>query len=83
MRLYDVARAVIMDTVVPGVAPWDQVLANPYVWHFGLHSIPALPELLVQGKQRQYFDYFWRSSFALSGAVIDPMFEEVRQVLRL
>jgi pimeloyl-ACP methyl ester carboxylesterase len=55
----DLARAVIMNTVVPGVPPWDQVLANPYVWHFAFHSIPELPELLVQGKQRPYFDYFF------------------------
>lgn len=48
-----------MNTVVPGVAPWDEVLANPYVWHFAFHSIPQLPELLVQGKQRQYFDFFF------------------------
>ncbi|MGI9158092.1 MAG: alpha/beta fold hydrolase [Marmoricola sp.] len=56
-RFEDAPRTVIMDTVVPGVAPWDQVLANPYVWHFAFHSIPGLPELLVQGKQREYFDF--------------------------
>ena len=60
LRTYDgVARAVIMNTVVPGVSPWDQVLANPYVWHFAFHSIADLPELLVQGRQRLYFDYFF------------------------
>lgn len=58
-RFDDAARTVIMDTVVPGVAPWEQVLANPYVWHFAFHSIPDLPELLVQGKQRAYFDFFF------------------------
>jgi len=58
-RYDDAARTVIMDTVVPGVAPWKQVLANPYVWHFAFHSIPGLPELLVQGKQREYFDFFF------------------------
>jgi len=58
-RFDDASRTVIMDTVVPGVAPWEQVLANPYVWHFAFHSIPGLPELLVQGKQREYFDFFF------------------------
>lgn len=58
-RFDDAARTVIMDTVVPGVAPWEQVLANPYVWHFAFHSIPGLPELLVKGKQREYFDFFF------------------------
>ncbi len=58
-RFDDLSRAVVMDTVVPGLGPWDQVLRNPYIWHFALHSIPALPETLVQGRQREYFGYFY------------------------
>jgi pimeloyl-ACP methyl ester carboxylesterase len=52
-------RVVIMDTVVPGVEPWTTVLANPYIWHFGFHSIPVLPETLVAGRERPYFDFFF------------------------
>jgi pimeloyl-ACP methyl ester carboxylesterase len=55
----DLSRAVIMDTVIPGVAPWDQVRANPYIWHFAFHTIAELPERLVHGRQRPYFDYFY------------------------
>ena len=55
----DLTRAVIMDVVVPGIDPWEQVLRNPYIWHFAFHSIPALPERLVQGRQREYFDFFY------------------------
>jgi pimeloyl-ACP methyl ester carboxylesterase len=50
----DLRRAVIMDTVIPGVNPWDEVLRNPYLWHFAMHQIPELPERLVQGHQREY-----------------------------
>ncbi|MDL4819735.1 alpha/beta fold hydrolase [Actinomadura opuntiae] len=59
LRRYDAARVVIMNTVIPGVAPWDDVLRNPYIWHFGLHAVPALPETLVRGREREYFDYFY------------------------
>ncbi len=60
LRAYDdVARVVIMDVVVPGVDPWDEVLRNPYIWHFAFHSIPELPERLVQGRQAEYFDFFY------------------------
>jgi pimeloyl-ACP methyl ester carboxylesterase len=55
----DVARVVILNTVVPGVDPWDDVLRNPYIWHFAFHAIPGLPEQLVQGHQAAYFDYFF------------------------
>jgi pimeloyl-ACP methyl ester carboxylesterase len=55
----DLSRAVIMDVVVPGISPWEEVLRNPYIWHFAFHSIPDLPERLVQGHQREYFDFFY------------------------
>jgi pimeloyl-ACP methyl ester carboxylesterase len=48
-----------MDTVIPGLAPWTEVLRNPFIWHFAFHTIPNLPELLVKGHQRDYFDYFF------------------------
>ncbi|HTJ39562.1 MAG TPA: alpha/beta hydrolase [Dactylosporangium sp.] len=59
LRRYDLRRAVIMNTVIPGVAPWEEVRRNPYIWHFGLHAVPRLPELLVRGREREYFDYFY------------------------
>jgi pimeloyl-ACP methyl ester carboxylesterase len=60
LRTYqDLARVVIMDVVMPGVDPWEEVLRNPYLWHFAMHMIPALPERLVQGHQEEYFGYFY------------------------
>ena len=29
-------------------------MRNPYLWHFAMHAIPALPELLTQGRQGQH-----------------------------
>ena len=59
LRKYEAARVVIMNTVIPGVEPWTDVVANPYIWHFGLHAVPSLPEALVRGRQAEYFDYFY------------------------
>jgi pimeloyl-ACP methyl ester carboxylesterase len=50
--------AVVMNTVVPGIEPWSKVLADPRVWHFAFHAIPGLPEKLVAGHEREYFDFF-------------------------
>jgi len=50
--------AVVANTVVPGLDPWEQLLADPRIWHFAFHSIPELPETMVQARQRPYFDYF-------------------------
>jgi pimeloyl-ACP methyl ester carboxylesterase len=55
----DLARAVIMDVPVPGVDPWDDFVRAPFLWHFALHAVPALPERLVAGQQDAYFGYFY------------------------
>lgn len=56
---HELERAVIMDVVIPGLKPWEEVIRNPYIWHFKFHAIPKLPESLVTGKEREYFDYFY------------------------
>jgi pimeloyl-ACP methyl ester carboxylesterase len=53
-----VSGAIIMNTVIPGLDPWDELLANPQVWHFAFHQLPDLPETLVSGRERAYFDFF-------------------------
>ena len=70
-RYQDVAQVVIVDVVVPGIAPWDEVLHNPHLWHFAFHAIPALPELLVQGHQGAYLDYFF-NALATDASRITP-----------
>jgi pimeloyl-ACP methyl ester carboxylesterase len=47
------------------------VIRNPAVWHFGFHSVPDLPELLVHGQQGRYFDFFFDAISADPDA-IDP-----------
>lgn len=54
-------KAIVMNTVIPGVAPWDEVKRNPYIWHFAFYAIPDLPEALTTGKQRVLFDYFYNT----------------------
>ena len=60
LRAYtDITRAVIMDIVIPGVPPWEDFIRQPFLWHFALHAAPKLPERLIQGRQADYFDYFF------------------------
>lgn len=65
----ELKRAVIMDVVIPGIDPWEKVWNNPYVWHFRFNAIPELPEKLVQGKQADYFDYFFNTIAAHPEAI--------------
>src|ERR1700737_4873857 len=50
-------KLVVMDAFLPGVDGWEAVYNNPNLWHFRFHG--PTPELLVQGRERTYFDYFW------------------------
>jgi pimeloyl-ACP methyl ester carboxylesterase len=53
-----IVGAVVMNTVIPGVEPWSKVIADPRIWHFAFHAIPELPEAMVSGRERPYFDFF-------------------------
>lgn len=48
---------VVMDAPLPGIAPWEEILKNPGVWHFNFHGKDA--ERLVDGRERIYFDRIW------------------------
>jgi pimeloyl-ACP methyl ester carboxylesterase len=63
--------AVIMNVAVPGVKPWDDVIRNPYIWHFSFHNVKDLPEIMVTGKERQYFDYFYQAITAHPERITD------------
>ena len=64
-----IARAVIMNVAVPGVEPWSEVRRNPFIWHFGFHAVHDLPETLVTGNERAYFDYFFDAIAASPEAI--------------
>lgn len=68
----EIRAAVLMSSVIPGVEPWSKVLANPYIWHFAFHNTPGLPEALVMGNQRVYFDYFFDILTKDHSAIDDP-----------
>jgi pimeloyl-ACP methyl ester carboxylesterase len=50
-------KLVVMDAFLPGVAGWKDVYDNPGIWHFRFNG--PTPEVLVRGRERTYFDYFW------------------------
>lgn len=54
-----IVGAAIMNTAIPGVDPWNKLLSTPNIWHFAFHSVHGLPERLVHGHERAYFDFFF------------------------
>ena len=66
-------RLVVMDAPVPGIAPWNDIVRSPMLWHFDFGGPDA--ERLVAGRERIYLDRFW-NEFAGDRTKID---EETRQ----
>jgi pimeloyl-ACP methyl ester carboxylesterase len=69
VREYPIARAAILDVVIPGIEPWSKVIANPSVWHFGFHAVANLPETMVSGREAPYFDFFFDAIAASPTAI--------------
>ena len=63
-----VTRLVVMDAPIPGIAPWQEIIKNPGVWHFNFHGPDA--ERLVAGREEIYFDRIW-NDFSSSPALPD------------
>jgi pimeloyl-ACP methyl ester carboxylesterase len=54
-----VERLVVMDAPIPGIAPWDDIVRNPALWHFSFSGPDA--ERLVEGRERIYLDRIWNA----------------------
>ena len=71
-----VSKLVVLDGVVPGIPPWDQLTKDSRLWHWGFYNVPDLPEALIQGKERTYFSWFIRG-FAVNIEAVDADMDAV------
>jgi pimeloyl-ACP methyl ester carboxylesterase len=53
----EVDRIVLMDAFLPGIGDWKNVWLLRDLWHF--HFYGEVPEQLVAGRERLYFEHFW------------------------
>jgi pimeloyl-ACP methyl ester carboxylesterase len=58
-HLTGIARAAILHVIVPGVDPYDIGSRDPSMWHFHFNAKPHLPETLVTGRERPFFDHWY------------------------
>jgi len=62
------SRLVVIDSPIPGIPPWDQIVRMPALWHFNFGGPDA--ERLVAGRERIYLDRFW-NEFAGDPSKVD------------
>ncbi len=65
----EVKHLIVMDAPLPGIEPWEQVKANPALWHFNFYG--SMPEALVEGRERVYLNRFWDDFAATPGTVTE------------
>lgn len=53
----EIDRIVLMDAFLPGIGDWKSVWLLRDLWHF--HFYGDVPEQLVEGRERIYFEHFW------------------------
>jgi pimeloyl-ACP methyl ester carboxylesterase len=72
-RLYpEETRGVMaLDVPLPGIEPWEEVAADPFLWHINFHQTPDLPEKLIAGRQAVYFRHFFGLGTVDGDAVSD------------
>ena len=52
--------AMILDTPIPGIEGWNEIQGDPHMWHAHFMQVLGLPEKLVDGRQADYFSYFFQ-----------------------
>ena len=64
----EISSLVLMDAGIPGVTMPEFLPSSPdkswKTWHFSFHALPDLPEILLQGREREYLTWFLREKSA-------------------
>jgi pimeloyl-ACP methyl ester carboxylesterase len=70
----NVSKLVIMEYIFAGFLPPEFGQNGP--WWFAFHQVPNLPEVLVQGKEREYLSWFYKGLAYNSEAVTEADIDE-------
>lgn len=82
----DVRRLIITDATIPGISPlpgggYPDQNTNIRSWHFGFNRVDHLPELLIQGREKEFLTWFFgRMKCARLWAIDEAAFQEFLRV---
>jgi microsomal epoxide hydrolase len=72
----------LVDSRIPGLVPWAPM--NPasanMSWHFSFNSLPELPELLIEGREREFLAWLFRSRTPTPGVFDEAALDEYARV---
>jgi pimeloyl-ACP methyl ester carboxylesterase len=74
----------LVDSRIPGLVPWAPM--NPasatMSWHFSFNALPELPELLIEGREREFLAWLFRSRTPTPGVFDEAALDEYARVYR-
>lgn len=82
----DVKSIVLSDAYIPGISPdppsgYPDAGLNARQWHFYFNRVEGLPEMLIQGREREYLSWFFGPvKLARTWAIEPDAFEEYLRV---
>lgn len=75
----------LLDAGIPGVTLPDQLPVTPdrtwKTWHFAFHTLADLPEMLLQGRERQYLEWFLQRKTARADIFTPAVIDEYLRTL--
>ncbi len=65
----EVSHLAVMDAPLPGTDVFDRLRADPRVWQFAFHAVRDIPEMLIAGREKPYFQAFINARLFNVGAM--------------
>lgn len=76
-----VTHLVTLDITIPGDGR-DDYSQRGRRWHHALHQINDLPEILIQGREEEYYGWFWDNYGYKAGAIAESDKQEYLRTYR-
>jgi pimeloyl-ACP methyl ester carboxylesterase len=71
----EVKKLVVMESPIPGFLPPPTPGMAP-VWHLTFHQAPDVPEMLTDGKEREYLSWFYQNEAYNPAAITEDAINE-------
>ena len=83
-RAKEIRTMTLIDARIPGIVPFPPF--NPQAaivsWHFAFNFLPQLPELLTEGREREFLKWLFESRTPTPGVFTDADLDEYARVYR-
>jgi pimeloyl-ACP methyl ester carboxylesterase len=72
----EVSHLAVVDAPLPGTKVFDRLRADPRVWQFAFHSVRDIPEMLITGREKAYFQAFFNARLYNVAAITEQDLDE-------